>query len=284
MKGKDAFLKLKEQGKIESPEYENFLNSIPDFEFPEPVFQALEDKFFTIERAKADPTIQSHYKAQTLNGVDAWIAEGVKDQMWPSSILEEKDTFKRLKMIRGEVTNEIQRLKNKPGDTDKDKRITDYENTVQTLTSKVSSLTSEYEQSRSKIEAEFKKKIEEMELDYAIKQEIDQYTYADEHLSSPEKKKAMKRLILEEIKANHISLKDGQIKVWQDETHTSPKFDRNTELTFKPLLDKIVDPYLKKNNGTAPTTQKPNKPLPVTEKATLRQMRQGTTQAVNGTI
>lgn len=285
MKGKDAFLKLKEQGKIESPEYENFLNSIPDFEFPEPVFQALEDKFFTIERAKADPTIQSHYKAQTLNGVDAWIAEGVKDQMWPSSILEEKDTFKRLKMIRGEVTNEIQRLKNKPGDTDKDKKITDLSATVDQLTQKINSMTSEYNESREGFEKDYRNKVEALELDYAIRGQADQYIYADEYTNSPEIKEVVRAAVIKKIKdGGFFSLKDGQIKVWENESRTSPKLQGNSEVTFKSLLDKAVEPYIKKNNGAATQGQKPNKPMPVTEKSTLRQMRQGTTPALNGTI
>lgn len=287
MKGKDAFLKLKEQGKIDNPEYEKFIGSIPDFEFPDTAFQAFEERFLTVDRAKADPTIQSHYKAQTLNGVDAWINEGVQNQMWESSVLEEKDTFKRLKLIKESIKNNIERLKSKPGtDPDKEKKLTEYENTVQSLTSKVSSLTSEYEQSKSKMESEYKKKLDQMELDYAIRQEIDQYTYADEHMSSPEKKRVLKRLILEEIKTNnHFSLKDGQIKVWLDETHTGPKFERNTELTFKPLLDKVVEPYLKKNNGsTGTTSQKTHTPAPVTEKSTLKQMRQGLSTVTNGTI
>ena len=285
MKAKDAFLKLKEQGKIEAPEYENFLSAVPDFEFPEPVFQALEDKFFTAERAKADPLIQAHYKAQTLNGVDAWIAEGVKDQMWPSSILDEKDTFKRLKMIRGEVTNEIQRLKNKPGDTDKDKKINDLSATVDQLTQKINSMTSEYTASRDGFEKDYRNKVEALELDYAIRGQADQYIYADEYTNSPEIKEVVRAAVIKKIKeGGFFSLKDGQIKVWENESRTSPKLQGNSEVTFKSLLDKAVEPYIKKNNGATSQSQKPNKPMPVTEKSTLRQMRQGTTPALNGTI
>lgn len=286
MKAKDAFLKLKEQGKIESPEYETFLNTLPDFEFPEPVFQALEDKFFTIERAKADPTIQSHYKAQTLNGVDAWIAEGVKDQMWPSSILDEKDTFKRLKMIRGEVTNEIQRLKNKPGDTDKDKKIGDLSATVDQLTQKINSMTSEYTASRDGFEKDYRNKVDALELDYAIRGQADQYVFADEYSNSPEIKEVVRKAVIDKVKGGgFFSLKDGQIKVWENESRTSPKLQGNSEVTFKSLLDKAVEPYIKKNNGK-PDPQKPNKPTThITEKATLRELRtMGATTSVNGTI
>lgn len=289
MKGKDFFLKLKEQGKIENPDYDGFIEKLPDFDVPDTGFKAFEESFLTIDKAKADSRVYQHYKAQVLDGVDQWINEGVKNQMWASSILDERDTFKRLKMVKEDINSSIERLKLKPGgDPEKEKTITNQAATIEELSKKVSSVNEENLALKERYDKELKEKIEAVNMDYALNSSLDGYTFADEHTKTPEDKRAIKEFILHKVKTGDhlLKLNDGQILVRDKNNPTSPKFDGNSEIVFKNMLDKLVEPHLKKNNAAPPThTPGIRQAQPITEKATLRELRaQGATTSVNGTI
>src|SRR6187551_3007553 len=103
MKSREYFSKLKSQGKISHEEFDKFVESVPEFELPDTVVAAIEEKFLTRERAAADKEVYRKVYAEALNGVDATIKS-----FYPSitdkdraAIDAEVNTYEKLKILDG---------------------------------------------------------------------------------------------------------------------------------------------------------------------------------------
>ncbi len=274
MKLKDFFSKLKDQGKISSDEYDKFLESVPEGELPDGVFRVFENSFLTVERAKSDAKIDAHFRAQVLDGVDSWINDMIKEQIVPSSVANERDTWKKLKAVKTDFIDSLDRARKSTDSSDKDKKISDYEKSVRELTDKLNTANTEFNKFKSDKEAEVNKFKSDFELDYFFKDQIGAYTLAEE-FQPLDMKRTVMDIVTTKLKKNHnITLDNGHPKVWEDNTYTKPKFNGNSEVAFKDLLDEEMKTFLKKNNSNQSQGAQPKpKPQQTSTNQTLKELR-----------
>jgi hypothetical protein len=294
MKLKDYFSKIKEQGKIANPDFDKFLETVPDTEFPDPLYRDFENNFLTIDRAlihdKVEPVLRSRY----YNTVDARIKEDVLpylDVLEAADIDKETNTLNKIRKLPDAIKKTIDKAKKsvQSSTEDKDKAISEKDKALQEITEKFEKYKSESEGKFKVSEKEMTDKISALELNYELKNKIANYTFADEFA---ERKEAVLKVILSEVmsKGNHLILKDGAIEVKELRDGVPvPKMNGNDLVTIEKLLEPIVSPYLKKNTGAGAesgggNTQKSTKAA-YTGKETLAQMRSAAkSTSVNGTV
>lgn len=247
MKSTDYFKKLQEQGKITSEDFVKFIPTVPEFEIPDAAFAAIEESFLTRERALADPKIGGKIRAEVYDGVDQNIAKILPtlDVFDANEIANEKDTHKKLKLLNDGIAKKIEKVaKDKPN---QEEQVKELNKTVAELTERIKAGNTERENERLELAKKFDSEKGQILLDYSLKDKINKFTIADEHLLL---KESITNIILTDLKSKHtLSVQDGQIQV-QEIVNGVPKplFNGNDPVTVEKLLEDRIQPYLKRNN------------------------------------
>lgn len=248
MKSTDYFKKLQDQGKITNDDFVKFLPTVPEFEIPEAAFAAIEDSFLTRDRAVADPKIGGKIRAEVYDGIDQNIAKILPslDVFDAKGISEEKDTHKKLKLLNDAVNNSIEKAKkDKPN---QEEQVKELNKTVSELTERIKARNTEIEVEKLELSKKFDTEKGQILLDYSLKDKINKYQIADEHLPL---KESITNIILTDIKGKHsLSVQDGQIQVQEIVNGVAkPLFNGNDPVTVDKLLEDRIGPYLKRNNA-----------------------------------
>lgn len=261
MKFKDYFLKLKEQGSINNEDYAKFLETVPEGEMPDAIFQVLENTFLTADRAATHQSVHSKLKRDFLDPVDNFINDLVK--ALPADVVidlgpqldKTEGTYKKLAAIKGAIPSVIQKASSKgvPDESEWKKKITEKEGIIQDLTGKIEKINGEYQSKEKQIANEWEGKFKNYRLDSELEKLANNYTFADAYQAT---RPTITKAILAELKTKHLfdlAEKDGQtfIQVMEaDETGKpkGPKFNGNSLVTIQSLLDEPLKPFLKQNN------------------------------------
>lgn len=248
MKAKDYFLKLKAQGKITNEAFDKFVETIPEFDLPDELEVELGNRFMTQERAMVDQKLQKHFHAQLYDAVDASIAEILPslDAFEANEINTQRDTFKKIKMLRDGFTKSIEKAKK--GNPDESKKVKDLQTVNEELTAKIGLINTDWEKKLGEVQKKHAGEFKSFKIDSTLKGLIGNYQIADDF----EDKDAVKRLIHSELVGkNHFDLSEnGQILVQEIENGIAkPKFIGNDPVTIDKLLETAVKPFLKRNNG-----------------------------------
>lgn len=276
MKLKDYFQKLKEQAKITNEDFDKFLVNVPDAELPDSVYASIEENFLTKERAYADKSIGGKIRSEVYDSIDTALHEILPslNVFNASDINSEKDTFKKIKLLKTGVNESLEKSKS-PGSPDK-KVEEQQAKTIAELTEKIKSINEEYQTKVAELTKNHSAELESTKLNHALMSKIGSYTFADE-FNDPKRKEAATKLILAELETggNHISLKDGQIIVSElQDGVPKPKFNGNDPVTIEKLLETAVDPFIKKNTATKEDTpQQRRVDNPISGKETLAELR-----------
>jgi hypothetical protein len=249
MKAKAFLTKVNGQAKINNEDFNKALEAFPDVEIPDVWVNLFEDSFLTRERAAADVKIINKIRAEVLDGVDNHL-ETLKTFLDPSDVEKldsEKDTFKKLKLIKEAFPAKIEKVKKE--NPDANDQVKELKKTQQELLDKLAAKTTESEKAIAAKVKEFEQKETEFKRDYALEKEFSKYTFADEFGKT---KDAIIKVIKSEILTeNVIGLgENGQIQVQYLENGVAkPKFNGNDQVTIDSLLTGKLDPFLKKNNA-----------------------------------
>lgn len=247
MKSTDYFKKLQEQGKITSEDFVKFIPTVPEFEIPDAAFAAIEESFLTRERALADPKIGGKIRAEVYDGVDQNIAKILPtlDVFDANEIANEKDTHKKLKLLNDGIAKKIEKVaKDKPN---QEEQVKELNKTVAELTERIKAGNTERENERLELAKKFDSEKGQILLDYSLKDKINKFTIADQHLPL---KESITNIILTDLKSKHtLSVQDGQIQVQEIVNGVAkPLFNGNDPVTVEKLLEDRIQPYLKRNN------------------------------------
>lgn len=253
MKYKDYFLKLKETGKITNEEFDKFIDTVPEGEIPDAVFQVLDSTFLTTERALSHKDVVSKLKVQTLNPIDTEIKNMLK-YLPAETVLEierEQNTYKKAELITAAIPLAIQKASKAPNDEEAKKKVQELQTANQEMLAKFEKLNSERETERNGLKSDYEKQIKNFKLESELEKRANSYTLAEGY---SETKNTITKALLSEIKAkNKLDLieKDGEFDISILDEHGSPRFENNgnTPVTIKSLLDATFKPFLKVNNA-----------------------------------
>lgn len=260
MKSKEYFSKLKAQGKITLEEFDKFVESVPDFELPDSVIAAIDEKFLTRDRAAADKEVYRKVYAEALNGVDATIKS-----FYPSitekdraAIDAEVNTYEKLKILDGAWKKQYEALKTTAPDAAKLNE--EYQKNIRELTEKLDTakkekdkVVSEQETRIKAVEAQKEKELKSYKIKTDLTGKLAQIEFAKEFTEHPKVKTNTFNTILGEILKNELDYdENGQIIVQEISNGVAkPKFfpNSNEQVTIEKLLETETSPYLKRNNS-----------------------------------
>ena len=265
MKTKDFYSKLKEQGKINNPEFDKFLETITDGEIPDQVVTLFEDSFLTRERAMADRTINNEIWVKALYPVDKEIEkitsmiEGIdkglaNDIRWMIKDLgpdkKVPDTFKQLDKISSSLPKILDKVKAAPVDDEATKKkIADYEKNIQELTSKFTEAEKTYGDQLQAQKAESEKSFHDFKLDTELQNLGNKFTLAEAY---EQNRDAITKVLMSDIKSSNdlrLGEKDGQAEILVYDKEGKPRFTGNTPVTVNSLLEEKYKPFLKQSGG-----------------------------------
>lgn len=256
---KEFFLKLKEQGKIDKPEYDAFVAALSDTEVPDTVVQAIEENFFTLERALAHKDIARKIRRETLNPVDnelKTIFDGaMKDFLDPASEIEikkDENTFNKLKLLAKMIPDALSKTKLKTGVIDEEtkKKLSEYERNIQELVENNNKKDRTHAEQLEAYKAVAQKELHDYKLDTELQMMGNKFTLAEAY---EQNRGSIAKMILSDIKGSNslrLEEKDGRHIIQVVDEHGNIKFNgTNTAVTIDSLLEEKYKPFLKQSEG-----------------------------------
>lgn len=254
---KDFFAKLKEQGRINNPDFDKFIEGIKDTEdFPDAVVKAIEDNFLTRERAAADKDIHGKIKREVLDPVDHEIKELFEtlkeygDSSFENIINTDQNTYNKVKAVKKLIPDALKKAKGNPvTDDETKKKLLDQEKTIQELTDKFSTAEKDYSKKIKETETTWESKFHDFRLGTELQNIGNKYTLAE---AFEETRPAITEVIMSKIRqSNNLKLgeKDGRPTIIVNDENGKPKFNGNTPVTVENLLDEAYKPFLKKSES-----------------------------------
>ena len=288
MKFKDYFSKLKTQGKITNEEYDKFLETVPDGELPDALYEVLQDKFLTIDRALTHKEVYGKLKRENLDPIDndlkkiLTFIDGV-DRHTAARIDGLNGTYEKIGAITAELPKLVDKVKANPGDSEETKKqIEEYKKTVSDLTNKITEINTGYTEKEKKLQSEFAQKENAMKIDWELHKKAGSFTLAESH---EKLRDSITKIILSELKSDNVLAlgeKPGEIIVQEIVNGTPrPKFNGNDPVTIDKLLEERFEPYIKKSasDDDGGKTRPQAKSVPVkTDTKVFRQGRSTTVQ------
>jgi hypothetical protein len=283
-KYKDFFSKLKDQGKINSPEFEEYLKTVPDAEIPDAVVKAIEDNFMTMERATAHKDVHGKIKREVLDPVDndlKLLVEQLKEYIDPSiehTLNTEGNTYNKLRAITKLIPESLKKAKGSPvTDEETKKKLVEYEKTVQELTDKFGTAEKEYKNNLKHTETEWENKFHDFRLNTELQSLGNKFTLAE---AFEEIRPNITEVIMSKIRSSNslkLGEKDGRPVIHVNDENGKPKFNGNTPVTVDTLLEEAFKPYLKKSESEA---RRENPKTTTTVKAETPTIRRGAPTAI----
>lgn len=260
---KDFYAKLKEQGKIDNPEYEKFLNTVADGEIPDEVVRAIEEKFFTFERAAAHKDIHGKIKREVLDPVDNELKDLFEGQLKPyidpsleEELRQDGNSYKKLKLMKKLIPEIIEKVKAKPAvDEDTKRKLAEAERNVQELTQQFATAKKEYNDQFAAEKTKFETQLHDFKLDSELQTRGNKFTLAEAY---EQNRQAITKVLMSDIKASNVlklGEQNGQAIIQILDEHGKPKFDGNTPITIDSLLEEKYKPFLKQSSSGSTTSQ-----------------------------
>lgn len=251
MKAKDFLKKVAEQGKINNEDFNKVVETFPEVELGEVFPNLFQESFLTRERAEADPKISQKIKAETLNAVDAKIANllPLVDSKDREEIEKEPSSYKKIELLGKAIPNLVTKAKGENPNVDE--KVKQLEKNVQEFAEKVTTVTREKDEQLKAVQKQHEEEKANLKLDWTLDKKLADYTLADEFIPI---KGAIIKNIVDTVKAsNSLQLDDkGQIVVVEIDPATKtakPKFNGNDPVTIDSLLAEPLKNFLKKNNA-----------------------------------
>lgn len=286
-KFKDFFSKLKEQGKINSPEFDEYLKTVPDAEIPDVVVKAIEDNFMTMERATAHKDVHGKIKREVLDPVDndlKLIVEQLKEYIDPSvehTLNTEGNTYNKLRAITKLVPDSLKKAKGAPAtDEDTKKKLAQYEKDLQEFTDKFSNAEKEYSKKLKDTDSAWENKFHDFRLNAELQNLGNKFILAE---AFEEIRPNITEVIMSKIRqSNSLKLgeKDGRPVILVNDENGKPKFNGNTPVTVDSLLEEAYKPYLKKSESDGGAARRENPKTTTTVKTETPTIRRGAPTAI----
>lgn len=271
MKLKDFFKRCVEQGKISNPEFNTFIESLNDGEMPDALVPEFENHFFTLERAQSHPEVNKRLRAKILDPVEEKVQQMLEiiDKIDPhtalrlSAITRTTDSGKRLPdtyaILDGirDAFPELIKKQAKAGSSDEElkKQLTSKDQTISELTEKFKKVESDFASEKKTLQTEYEGKLNTYQLDTELEKIANSYTFA-EHFEPV--KGVLTKAEIDKLKASNVlklvennGQREVQVFTAGADGQPVPKFNGNSPVTIKNLLDDSFKGYIKQSNADA---------------------------------
>lgn len=262
MKLKDFLTKMKTDGKITLPEFDEYLKTAPDAEIPDSVAKAIEENFMTMERAASNHNIHSKIKREVLDPVDNEMND-LFDQFkeyfeGAESYKQDTNTYNKIKNLKKSLPDVIKKLKGAPTtDEETKKKLIEYEKTIQEFGDKFTKAEKEYNSKLKATDEGWETKFHDFRLGSELQSMGNKYTLAE---AFEETRPNITEVIMSKIRQQHrlkLGEKDGRPVIFVNDENDKPKYNGNTPVTVESLLDEAFKPFLKKSEGNGQTQVNP---------------------------
>ena len=234
-----------------------FLDANKNIEIPDSLANALLGKLMNESEAKLNPTLVSHFKQNTLAGVDKRIADllgefGFDDTV-KTKITGEKNTFEKV----GLLAKEIQALeKAKVGATKGDKEALQKE--IDRLNTEAIATADRYKKEIEQVKEASANEV----LNYAIDAYLSSMNYANKDIPKEANVATAKFLIekgLSEAKAK-VTRDGNALKLFRTDDTGLPYTENHKEITFNAFADKVLSTNKLLHVGNTQTARQPQQP------------------------
>lgn len=268
MKSKDFFMTLKTQGKITNEDLDKFLETVPDFEFPDSAFKSFEERFMTVERASTHPDVVSKLRMQNLNPIDRDLAKIIEEiskvDKWAAAEVaqlvrqgtDSPDTYKQIAALAATIPKVFDKVKVAPNDEDAKKTIADQKKAIEELTSKFTTAQADYDKKYKAAEDGFTSQMSDYKMGSYLDKLVGSRTFADVYKDT---RPTITKALLGEIKASntlrYATKENGEEEIQVMETKDGaliPKFNGNTPVTIDMLIEEKFKPFEKQNGVENP--------------------------------
>lgn len=246
----ESFQKIFSKAGVDAADFLKTLEgneAIRGISVPDELISKADQALMTLDGAKQNIQLKSHFKAIDLSPVDKQIEDVLDEfQVEPEDrqhVLAAENSYKRIKSLAAKLV-ELEGRKSKAATGDK-----------KVLTDEIAKLNAQVVQERAKYQGEMnelKKNNDSILLNMAIDNVLNGYTYTDS-ISSDAARAAAKDLLFKQFSKDRTKplLRDGQIKLVNTADETLAYMINNQEVDFKPYTDKLVaDNKLLKVSGT----------------------------------
>lgn len=285
MKSKDFFTRLKETGAIESEDFDKLIESVPEFEIPDPAFEAFESNFLTRERAISDPEVDRRARPKILAPIDKEI-KAILEAMGhenKNDILKENDTYKKIAILTKEIPAALQRAgKGSESNEEFKKKLEAKEQMISELTKKFETAESEYNQKIQESKTQYETQLKDYKLQSHLQKLSSQYTFAE---AFEKTRDAVEKVTLSDLRSKYkldLVEKDGGAEIHVLNEDGSPRFNGNTPVTIKHVMDEAYKPFLKVSNGQGSMTNQPQQTTQPPNTQPNPGVRQGVRNTVRG--
>ena len=222
---------------------------VESFEFgedntiPEEVVSAIKSNLITPDSAKNNPDVAKHFKGQYLGTVNRELEKFLKDtgidEGKVGELNNEPDTLKRL---RAGMSVYAEHLKNTP-----DKKVSEKE---KELAEKLNSLQAQLSETQSTWQQKLSAKEQEFEnerVNFAVNSKLNSYQFSEAYPVED-----VKLLIGSKLNNSpYVFKRNGdKVGVFQKDNPELEAYDGTKKLELDDVLNKFVEPYLKKSNPT----------------------------------
>lgn len=299
---KEFFTLLKENGKINNPKFDEFIEKAPDGEIPQEAVQAIEDNFMTIERAASHPDVTSRVRGLALKPInrdlDKIIAvvssidktagerlEALTRDMGSATQNERgPDTYKRMEFLSSQLEELFNKVRTAPagGDEELKKKLAKKEEYTQELVDKLAKAEKEFTTRETNLKSDFDNKLHDFKLDGELEKLAGTFTLAEAYEKN---RRETNDIILTAIKKSNLlklGSKDGQTVVNVLDERGEPRFNGNSPVTINQLMEEKYKPFLKQSNaeGTDKNSSHSNQKTITVEKKDNPSIRRGVSTTV----
>lgn len=277
-KSKEFFSTLKSQGKINNPKFDALIESVPDFEIDPEAFTAFENSFMTPERASSHPEVNRKIRFEVLRPIDRDFekiieAIGEVDKPTAERLLALKkdeqtpDTYKRTGLLSESLASMFSKLKtSKGGDEDLKKEVEKLQRQNHEAMEKFSLLEKDFTTRSSEQEKAYNTKLHDFQLNSELEKMAGSFTLAEAYEKNRE---AINKVILSELRASNnlkLGTKDGHATIDVFDEKGEPRFNGNSPVQIKPLLEEKFQPFLKQSSAEPAPTTPQTRTIPVNGK------------------
>lgn len=215
---------------------------------------ALDGGLLSLESAKNNASLKTHFFSQALNGVDTELVSDLDlEEDVLTSIKNEKNTYNKIKQLKEAVKS----LKAKKGEEGSGTKKAEYEAQIQQLNAQIVALKSDKDEQVSNLNKQHAQELTNLSIESILAGK----SYANKDLTAAENASIAKTLVESALKsAGAIVVRaDGSLKLKQAGSPDLDFYQDNRSVTFEDFSNKVLadKKLLAVSGGTTPPNTPP---------------------------
>lgn len=240
----------------ESEDFKALIENVPEQNLPEGFEDNFHKSFFTMEAAKNNGDINSHYRGKHLSGIDNALEQSLKALELPEETLGEiadtKATLDKVKLAISKINEHKNALleeasKGKKKDDKSDEKIKELTDKIAELQTQLTKTQDDYESKLQQQATGF----EAERLGSRVNDLISNYKLATNDVLTADKVKYLIRKEIDDLPYEFKRDEEGKYVVFEKGKDVKA-MENNKLLTMEDVIGKIAAPYIQKSEPAQP--------------------------------